>query len=127
MFSIRGLIYMLNAFIFTFCSLSVALLISSLVSNKNAVSGIVNVIALGSAFLCGAFVPAEMLPESVLKVAHILPAYWYINSNNLLKTMEIIDFKTLNPIFINMFVIIILSVLFIIINNFVSKKKQRVG
>lgn len=123
----RGFIYMLNSFIFTFCSLTIALLISTLLSNKEAISGIVNVIALGSAFLCGAFVPAEWLPVSVLKIARVLPAYWYINSNNLLKTMEVINMENLEPVFINMIVIIVFSVVFIIVNNAVSRRKQKVG
>ena len=51
MFSSRGFIYALNAFIFTLSSLTLALLISTIVKEKNAVRGIVNVIALGSEFL----------------------------------------------------------------------------
>ncbi len=127
MLTSRGLIYMLNSFVFTFCSLTIALLISTLINNKEAISGIINVIALGSSFLCGAFVPAEWLPDTVLKVAHILPAYWYINSNDLLKTMEIINIENLKPVFINMIVVIGFSIAFIIINNLVSKRKQKVG
>ncbi len=46
MWTTRGLIYGLNALMFTFCSLTIALLISNLINNKNAVNGIVNVIAL---------------------------------------------------------------------------------
>lgn len=125
LFTTRGFIYMLNLFVFTFCSLTIALLISTLINNKNAVNGIVNVVALGSAFLCGAFVPAEWLPESVLKIAHILPAYWYINSNELLKSMEIINMENLKPLFINIFVMVGFSIIFIIINNIISKKKQK--
>lgn len=127
LFTTRGLIYSLNAYLFTFCSLTIALLISNLITDKNAVSGIVNVIALGSAFLCGAFVPAEWLPSSVLKIAHILPAYWYINSNDLLKKIEILNSETLRPILINFVVLIAFSILFILINNIISKYKQKVG
>ena len=61
MFTSRGLVYVLNSFIFTICCLTIALFISTLVNNKNAINGIVNVVALGSAFLCGAFVPAQWL------------------------------------------------------------------
>lgn len=126
-FTARGLMYLLNTFVFTFCALTIALLISTIVSNKNAINGIVNVVALGSALLCGAFVPAEWLPKAVLNIAHILPAYWYINSNDLLKTMETINFETLKPVFNNMLVILAFAILFIIMNNIISKKKQKVG
>lgn len=125
MFSIRGLISIINSFIFTFCALTLSILISSLTNNKNAISGIVNVIALGSAFLCGAFVPAEYLPSSVLNFAHILPAYYYINSNDLLKNIDVINISSMHPIIINMVIIIIFSMLFIILNNVVTRKKRK--
>lgn len=125
MFSIRGLISIINSFIFTFCALTLSILISSITNNKNAISGIVNVIALGSAFLCGAFVPAEYLPDSVLNFAHILPAYYYINSNDLLKNIDVINISSMHPIIINMVIIIIFSILFIILNNIVTRKKRK--
>lgn len=125
MFSIRGLISIINSFIFTFCTLTLSILISSLTNNKNAISGIVNVIALGSAFLCGAFVPAEYLPSSVLNFAHILPAYYYINSNDLLKNIDVINISSMHPIIINMIIIIMFSILFIILNNVVTRKKRK--
>ena len=125
--SIRGLIYIMNALLFTFCSLTLALMISSLVSDKNAVSGIVNVVALGSAFLAGVFVPSTWLPEIVLKIAHVLPSYWYVSSNDLLQNMEYFHFDTLQPILINMAVMIVFSLLFIILNNIINKRKQITG
>lgn len=125
MFSIRGLISIINSFIFTFCALTLSILISSITNNKNAISGIVNVIALGSAFLCGAFVPAEYLPDSVLNFAHILPAYYYINSNDLLKNIDVINISSMHPIIINMIIIIMFSILFIILNNIVTRKKRK--
>ena len=125
MFSLRGLISIINSFIFTFCALTLSILISSITNNKNAISGIVNVIALGSAFLCGAFVPAEYLPSSVLNFAHILPAYYYINSNDLLKNIDVINISSMHPIIINMVIIIIFSILFIILNNIVTRKKRK--
>lgn len=124
--TLRGVIYIINTFIFTFCSLTIALLISTVVSDKNAINGIVNVISLGSAFLCGAFVPAEYLPDFVLKISHVLPAYWYINSNNLLKKIENINIASLEKVFINFIVLIIFSITFLVINNIFSKRYQKV-
>ena len=125
MFSLRGLISIINSLIFTFCALTLSILISSLTNNKNAISGIVNVIALGSAFLCGAFVPAEYLPSSVLNFAHILPAYYYINSNDLLKNIDVINISSMYSIIINTIIIIMFSILFIILNNVVTRKKRK--
>ncbi len=67
MFTVHGIILMVNSFVFSICALTIAILIANLVNNKNAINGIVNVVALGSSFLCGAFVPIEWLPDTVLK------------------------------------------------------------
>lgn len=124
LFTLRGLLFIGNEFIFTFCCLTLSLLISSLCYSKVAVSGIVNVVALGSAFLCGAFIPPEMLPSSVIKIAHILPTYYFINSNEILKSLEVINTSNLHEVFINTIIMLLFSILFIIINNIVTKKKR---
>lgn len=124
MISIRGILYFVNTFMFVMPSLSFGILISTLVNNKDSIGGIVNVVSLGSAFLCGAFIPTEYLPKIVLSIAHVFPAYYFIDSNNLLSSMEIINFSNLIPVFINYFVLIIFMLIFIAVNNYVLKKKR---
>ena len=124
MISLRGILYFVNTFMFVMPSLSFGILISTLVNNKDSIGGIVNVVSLGSAFLCGAFIPTEYLPKIVLSIAHIFPAYYFIDSNNLLSSMEIINFSNLIPVFINYFVLIIFMLIFIVVNNYVLKKKR---
>lgn len=124
MISLRGILYFVNTFMFVMPTLSFGILISTLVNNKDSIGGIVNVVSLGSAFLCGAFIPTEYLPKIVLSIAHIFPAYYFIDSNNLLSSMEIINFSNLIPVFINYFVLIIFMLIFIVVNNYVLKKKR---
>lgn len=126
-FTTHIIFYMLNSFIFTLCALSIAFLIGTLVHNREAINGIVNVIALGTSFLCGAFVPTEYLPDSVLNIAHVLPSYWYINTNERLKTMEVFNFESLKPIFINMGVIVLFIILFIVLINFISSRMRKIN
>lgn len=118
MISLRGILYFVNTFMFIMPTLSFGILISTLVNNKDSIGGIVNVVSLGSAFLCGAFIPTEYLPKIVLSIAHIFPAYYFIDSNNLLSSMEIINFSNLTPVFINYFVLIIFMLIFIVVNNY---------
>lgn len=124
MICLRGILYFVNTFMFVMPSLSFGILISTLVNNKDSIGGIVNVVSLGSAFLCGAFIPTEYLPKIVLSIAHVFPAYYFIDSNNLLSSMEIINFSNLIPVFINYFVLIIFMLIFIVVNNYVLKKKR---
>lgn len=122
----HGILYVLNSFIFMLCAMTIAFLIGNLINNKTAINGIINVVALGSSFLCGAFVPMEWLPNSVLRIAHVLPTYWYIKSNELLKTIEIFNFSTLKPILLNILVILGFSFLFVLLTNVVSNKKRKI-
>lgn len=127
MFTQNGILYILNSLIFTISSTSLAFLIGNIITKKEAISGIVNVVALGSSFLCGAFVPQQYLPSFVLKLAHILPTYYYINSNDKIQNIEIINLKNLMPIIINIGIMIIFTIIFIIITNIISKKKEKIG
>lgn len=126
MFTKQGLICVINSFIFSICCLTIAFLIGNISSNKNAINGIINVIALGSSFLCGAFVPMEWLPKSILSFAHILPSYYYIKTNELLKEIEVFNIDTLQPIILNMIVIVIFSVIFVLITNVISNKNKKI-
>lgn len=121
----RGLLLSLNTLVFTLQALTFALLISSLVNNKDAIGGIVNVVALGSAFLCGAFIPSMYLPEKVVSISHIFPAYYYNNSNDLVTSLEVINLTTLKPFITNIMMMLVFMLVFIVLNNFVIKNKRK--
>ena len=125
MFTLNGLFSIINLFVLTLCALTIAFLIGNLLSNKEAINGIVNVVALGSSFLCGSFVPMEWLPDSILKIAHILPSYYYVQNNEILKEMEVFNLETLEPILMNMAIMIAFSLVFILITNVITKKKLK--
>lgn len=127
MFTPQGMLYMINALLFCVCSLTLAMLISTLTHNKEAISGIVNVVALGSAFLCGAFVPVSWLPKNVVTIAHALPSYWYIHTNELLQNIETIHLKEIKPVIQNMIVLLLFTFAFIQIQNYIQKRKQKIG
>jgi len=124
MLSMHGLLYSINMFIFIILALVVAIILANLIKSKDAVNGIVNVIALGSSFLCGSFVPMEYLPNSVLNIAHALPSYYFIKNNNLIKTLEVFNMESLKPIIINMVILIIFVLGFLLLNNIILQHKK---
>lgn len=124
MLTTHGILYAINSLIFTICALSMAFLVGNIMHKKEAISGVSNVISLGSAFLCGSFVPVQWLPDFVIKFAHILPSYWYIQNNELIKTLENINFETLKPFLINAGVVLLFTVIFIVIANWYTKRKK---
>lgn len=125
MFTANGLAFVLNSLVFALCGLSIGFLIGNITTNKAAIGGIVNVVALGTSFLCGCFVPFEYMPDYVLKIAHVLPTYYFVANNQLIKTIESFNIDTLKPIFINVGVVLAFTVVFVILSNYISKKKQR--
>lgn len=127
-FTINGIFYIANMFIFIICAVCMSVFIGNIIKNKNAANAMVNIIALGSSFLCGAFVPAQYLPDFVLKIAHVLPSYWYINTNGIIENCSNFSGDALKSIIINMVVLIGFSILFVILTNWVSRKfKTRDG
>lgn len=123
-FTFNGLAYILNSFVFTIASLCIGYLIGNITQNKNAIAGIINVVALGSSFLCGCFVPVEYMPDYALKIAHIFPTYYYVSNNEIIKTIEAFNPTLIKSLLKNGFVIVLFSLLFILLTNYISKKKQ---
>lgn len=124
MLTSNGLAYIINSFVFALCSLTIGFLIGNITQNKNAVGGIVNVVAIGTSFLCGCFVPFEYMPSYAIKIAHILPTYYYVLNNELIKTIETFNLDMIKPLLINGGIIIGFSLVFIFLTNYISKKKQ---
>ncbi len=80
----RHVLAVLNSFVFALISLAIALIVSSIAKTQESVGMLANIVGLGMCFLCGVFVPQSLLGEGVLKVARILPAYWYVRANDML-------------------------------------------
>ena len=75
-------LYVINMFVMMLVALSITFLVSKFVKNDMIISLIGNVLGLGMSFLCGVFVPQSVMSPTILKVAHILPAYWYVKAND---------------------------------------------
>lgn len=127
MLSGNGIAYILNSFVFSICSLAVGFLIGTITHNKQAIGGIVNVVALGTSFLCGCFVPISFMPSYVLKIAHILPTYYFVQNNELIKTLEYFKLETLQPIIINGIIVLGFTLSFVLITLMINKRKQKIG
>ena len=120
----HGLVCVINMGIFIVCSTTFAILIGSLITNRDAIGGLINVVALGSSFLCGSFVPQTYLPSTVLAIGHIFPSFYYIEANDLMQKIETFNLDSLKPIIINNLVVIGFTIVFIILTNIIIKKKR---
>ncbi len=125
MLSASGALSIVNALVFSFTTLSLSYMLSTLIREKEAVTVIANVLSLGSAFLCGAFVPSSMLPDGVLIGAHALPSYWYIHFNERLRDLEEVNLETVLPLMNDMVVLFLFGLVFIGLSVVISAKKRQ--
>lgn len=125
--NINGILYSLNMFIFFIVSFTMAILISNLVKSKGAISGVVNVISLGSAFLCGAFIPVKYMPSFALKIAHIFPTFYFIDNNEYIASLQNFDKASYEFVLKNFIIMIIFIIFFLILNSLVTRFKRKVN
>ncbi|MCR5788850.1 MAG: ABC transporter permease [Lachnospiraceae bacterium] len=90
----------LNTFIFALISAVIAILITAFNPSNTVVLMLSQLIGLGMAFICGAFVPQSMLSDGVLSVAKILPAYWFERANDILAGVQIGELSDVRTCFI---------------------------
>lgn len=114
----------LNILLYTLAALTLAELVSTFNLSRDAVSGVVNLLSLAPAFLSGAFVPTYFLPSFVLTIAHIFPTYWFIDTNNKITTLTEFNFSSFLTILPNLLVLVLFSIIFIVANLVLSKKKR---
>ena len=125
--NINGILYGLNMFIFFIVSFTIAILISNLVKSKGAISGVVNVISLGSAFLCGAFIPVKYMPSFALKIAHIFPTFYFIDNNEYIASLQNFDKASYDFVLKNFIIMIVFIIFLLILNTLVTRFKRKVN
>ena len=125
--NINGILYSLNMFIFFIVSFTIAILISNLVKSKGAISGVVNVISLGSAFLCGAFIPVKYMPSFALKIAHIFPTFYFIDNNEYIASIQNFDKASYDFVLKNLIIMTVFIIFFLILNTLVTRFKRKVN
>lgn len=121
MFSYNGLLLVINSIALMIFIQAFSFLLTKFTSNREILSGIGNVIGLGSSFLCGAFVPQSMLSPFVISIAKFLPPYWFIKNNNEIAKIAQFNLDSLNPILINIIIILAFALVVYIITQLVAK------
>jgi ABC-2 type transport system permease protein len=124
MFTANGLLLLLNSLLFTVAALSISFLIGNVIKSRGAMSAAANVIALGSSFISGVFVPQMFLGKTVLTIASFTPTYWYVKSNNAI--VDIVNFKldNLMPVFLNMLIVLGFAVAVLAVTLVFTKQKR---
>lgn len=84
LFTRTGRFCIVNSFLIMPLGIAISLIISCFSPNSNIISMLNNIITLGMSFLCGIFVPQQLLGDNILSVSRFLPLYWYIKNHNMI-------------------------------------------
>lgn len=110
----------LNSFVFTVVIVCMAMMLTRIISKSGTLSAVTNIVALGSSFLAGAFVPQAMLSVATLTFAKILPSYYYIKNNDML-----VKDPAMATISTNLLILVAYAVVFIVITILVKPSSRR--
>ena len=124
MFTTNGLFLILNSLIFMICALSVGFLVGNIFKSENSVSAVVNIVALGTSFTCGSFIPIDYLPDTVVKFSKMLPSYWFIRNNDFIGTIEKFNTKVYIELFTNMGIVFVSAIILFFIAVIYNRKKR---
>ncbi len=123
MFTMNGLLLIINSLFFTITATSMAYLIGSLIRNQNVISGVQNIVSLGLSFISGCFVPVEFLDANIVNFSKIFPSYWFIQGNYDIVKLSNFDFETLKPIIQSYAVVLFFGVFYFVISKIVNVRR----
>ena len=125
MFTVNGLLLILNSLCFAITATSLAYLIGCLIKNENVISGIQNVITIGLSFISGCFVPIEWLDTNIIKFAKLFPSYWFIQGNYDITKLTIFNFETIKPIIQNCGIVLAFGIIYFTVSKVIVIKKAK--
>lgn len=101
LFTLNGLLCLINAFFALLFGMSIAFLSGMFVKTPQIFNMVSNTLGLSLSFLGGIFVPLSIMDENILKISQFLPTYWYTKANDLLSVST--DLKEVMPELIKSF------------------------
>ena len=123
MFTLKGLLFILNTFVFSLAVLGISFLTGNIVKSRNAISAVANVLSLGTCFISGVFVPRDFLGDTLLKFASLTPTYWYVKSNHIIGSMERLKEEDVRAILTSFIVMLVFAVTAFAVSMVLKKQK----
>ena len=117
----NGALLVINSLVLMIFIQAFSFMIAKFTSNREILSGVGNVFGLGSSFICGAFVPQNMLSPFVLGMAKFLPSYWFIKANNEIIKLTDFSFNSIQPVLIDMLIVCGFTLLIYLATQIITK------
>jgi ABC-2 type transport system permease protein len=117
--------YVLNSFTLLIDSVAIGFLVGTLVHSLEAISALANIIGLGMCFLCGVFVPMDLLSTGVRRAASFMPIYWYERTNNLLAENTVLSSANRGAVLQSAGIQLAYALAILAVTLFIARKMRR--
>jgi ABC-2 type transport system permease protein len=121
----RFLLMCLEALVFTMAALSLSFFCSIFIKTPAAQHSFANVIALGTSFISGVFVPLSMLGENVKRVASFTPTFWYVSGIEETARLTTYGWNDLKNIYLAMAIQLLFAALFLALALVLTRQRKR--
>ncbi len=121
----RVILMMVNAFVFTMTALSLSFLLGHVIRGPGAQHSVANVVALGTSFISGVFVPISLLGDTVKFVASFTPTFWYVSAVSDISSLTSYSWSSTKPIYLGMLIQLAFAAAFLILALVVGRQKKR--
>lgn len=121
----RMQLMILNVLIFTLTALSLSFLLGYLIRGPGAQHAVANVVALGSSFFSGVFVPQSILGDTAKYIASFTPTYWYVLAVEDITTLTSYNWSDTKDIYAGMLIQLGFAAAFLIVALVLGRQKKR--
>lgn len=121
----RMQLMILNALVFSFTALSLSFLLGHLIRGPGAQHSVANVIALGTSFISGVFVPQALLGDTVKYIASFTPTYWYVTGVGDIAALSSFTWAETQTIYTGMLIQIGFAAAFLIVALVLGRQRKR--
>jgi len=121
----RMQLLLLNAFVFSITALSLSFLLGHMIKGPGAQHSVANVIALGTSFISGVFVPQALLGDTVKYVASFTPTYWYVSAVGDITSLSSFSWIYTKEIYMGMLIQLAFAAAFLIVALVLGRQRKR--
>lgn len=121
---VKLLLYFGNTLCFILIAVGMTMMFGNIAPSDAVLASMINVVALGTSFLGGVFVPLEVFGKNMRIVAKFMPTYWYIYAVDAIVEVKELTFDATRNMLEGMGIQLLYAVAFMCIASVVVRRRR---
>lgn len=121
---VKLLLYFGNTLCFILIAVGMTMMFGNIAPSDAVLASMINVVALGTSFLGGVFVPLEVFGKNMRIVAKFMPTYWYIYAVDAIVEVKELTFDATKNMLEGMGIQLLYAVAFMCIASVVVRRRR---